>query len=121
MREPMADFFRERQLIEAPVQVIFFQLGLESGPVELGRLLGLHLVRGAALHELALDAVERGELVVAGGGRAGVGPPAAQRRQKKGPKPRGLAGQRRLGPWVKGGSRAGVLALRAPRGVRRGA
>src|SRR2546423_9722536 len=100
MREPMADFFRERQLIEAPVQVIFFQLGLESGPVELGRLLGLHLVRGAALHELALDAVERGELVVAGGARAGICPASRHTRAKKVPVAARPSQSRPRGPLI---------------------
>ena len=118
MREPMADFFRERQLIEAPVQVIFFQLGLESGPVELGRLLGLHLVRGAALHELALDAVERGELAVAGGERAEFGLDAEQLRKKIVQMRRDLDDQRRFGLRIKVVSRARGFELRSQRGFR---
>ncbi len=115
--EPMSDFFSEGQFVEASVQVIF-QVGLERGSVELGRLLGLHLVGGAALHELALDAVERGEFVVAGGKGAEFGLDAEQLGEKIVQVRRDLEDQRRFGFRIETGSRARGFELRSQRGFR---
>ena len=104
--EPFRDLFRERELVERAAEP-GLELRLQRGPVELRRVVGLHLVRGAALDELALDRVQGRELVVARGERAELRLDAEQVGEKIVQMRRDLEDQRRFGLAVEA---RGILA-----------
>ncbi len=74
---PLGDVAREREFRERPAEQRA-QFALRGGSVEPRGLLGLHLAERAALHELALDGVQGGEVVVARAKRLGLGFDAEQ-------------------------------------------
>ncbi len=114
--QPLRDRHGVGDLVEFSGENLL-QPGFESGAVERCRLVRLDLVAGAALHEMALDRVQRRKLVMACGERAEFRPDAEQLGEKVIEVRRDLEDQRRFGLGVE---RRGIFPRgREPRFQRR--